>query len=58
MAELDTISGLHYEIMKRCYNEKSVMYKDYGAKGIKVCDEWHDRDAFKNGALKTDGKKV
>lgn len=48
MASLDTIGGLHYEMMRRCYNEKSVAYKDYGAKGIKVCDEWHDREVFRN----------
>lgn len=24
----------------RCYNEKSFKYKDYGAKGVKVCDRW------------------
>lgn len=47
MAKLDTISGLHYEMMRRCYNEKSVAYKDYGAKGIKVCEEWHDREVFR-----------
>lgn len=47
MASLDTIGGLHYEMMKRCYNEKSVAYKDYGAKGIKVCEEWHDREVFR-----------
>lgn len=47
MANLDTIGGLHYEMMKRCYNEKSVAYKDYGAKGIKVCEEWHDREVFR-----------
>lgn len=28
-------------IMKqRCYNENVASYKYYGAKGIKVCDEW------------------
>lgn len=47
MASLDTIGGLHYEMMRRCYNEKSVAYKDYGAKGIKVCEEWHDREVFR-----------
>ena len=47
MANLDTIGGLHYEMMKRCYNEKSVAYKDYGAKGIKVCEEWNDREVFR-----------
>ena len=27
---------------KRCYNEKSTSYRFYGAKGIRVCDEWKD----------------
>lgn len=47
MADLNTIGGLHYEMMRRCYNEKSVAYKEYGAKGIKVCEEWHNRDNFR-----------
>lgn len=25
---------------KRCYNENDVSYKNYGGKGITVCDEW------------------
>ena len=40
---------------KRCYNPNSPNYKYYGAKGIKICDEWkndfkvfHDW-AFANG---------
>ena len=41
------LGHLHYKMMSRCYREKDVMYKDYGAKGIKVCDEWHDRETFK-----------
>lgn len=51
MASLDSIGGIHYEMMRRCYNEKSVAYKDYGAKGIVVCQEWHDRDNFRKWAL-------
>lgn len=51
MADLNSLSGLHYEMMKRCYNEKSVMYSCYGAKGIKVCEEWHDRDTFKKWCM-------
>ena len=50
MASLETIGGIHYEMMKRCYNEKSVMYSSYGEKGIKVCEEWHDRNNFKKWA--------
>ena len=40
------LGHLHYKMMSRCYREKDVMYKDYGAKGIKVCNEWHDRPTF------------
>ena len=47
MASLDTIGGLHYEMMRRCYNPKSIAFKSYGAKGIKVCEEWHNRDNFR-----------
>jgi len=25
---------------QRCYNKKCKAYKDYGGRGIKVCDEW------------------
>jgi hypothetical protein len=37
----------------RCYWEKAINYKDYGAKGVKVCDEWKDDfRAFQDWALK------
>jgi hypothetical protein len=29
-------------IMDRCYNPNVKAYKDYGGRGIKVCDRWHD----------------
>lgn len=51
MAGLESIGGIHYEMMRRCYAEGSVSYKDYGAKGIKVCSEWHDRETFRKWAL-------
>lgn len=28
-------------MMTRCYNEKAKSFKDYGGRGIKVCDGWH-----------------
>lgn len=32
---------------KRCYNKNVNNYKDYGGRGIKICDEWlHDFQAF------------
>ena len=30
-------------IKKRCNNPRSNAYKNYGGRGIKVCDEWGDR---------------
>ena len=26
----------------RCYNENNTSYKDYGGRGISICDEWKD----------------
>lgn len=31
----------------RCYNKNSPAYKDYGGRGITICDEWlNDFNAF------------
>jgi len=33
----------HARIIQRCTNPTHVSYKNYGARGIKICDEWrHD----------------
>lgn len=37
----------------RCYNKKEKAYKDYGGRGIQICDEWrHDFVSFYNWAIK------
>lgn len=45
-------------MLNRCHDQKSDNYKNYGARGIYVCDEWRDRKsglvsfaswAFSNG---------
>jgi hypothetical protein len=37
---------------KRCYSTKFREYKNYGGKGIIVCDEWKNNfEAFRNWAL-------
>ena len=33
-------TNVYTNMKARCHNEKYHRYKDYGAKGIKVCDEW------------------
>ena len=39
-------------IKKRCYCSTSKTYKDYGGRGIKMCDEWRDDyNSFKSWAL-------
>lgn len=32
--------GIYNGIKKRCYKESEPRYKDYGGRGISVCDEW------------------
>ena len=34
------------DMKRRCYNTKDKFYKDYGGRGIKICEEWMDK---KNG---------
>lgn len=36
---------------QRCFNKKIKSYKYYGAKGIRVCDEWLDFSIFKQWSL-------
>lgn len=36
---------------KRCENSNHKDYRWYGAKGVSVCDEWHDYRAFKKWAM-------
>ena len=44
--------GYHYlygcwsDMKQRCYNQKNKHYKDYGGRGIKVCDRWLESFLF------------
>lgn len=35
----------------RCFNERHKSFKDYGAKGIAVCEDWKHFEPFKEWAL-------
>lgn len=41
------LDNMYYNMKMRCYNKNDDFYKDYGARGIKICDEWlNDRTKF------------
>ena len=47
MANLNTIYGIYYDMKKRCYDKKYLLYDTYGAKGVRICSEWlNDRGKF------------
>lgn len=33
-------------MIKRCYHKTHIYYKNYGGRGIKVCDPWHTFENF------------
>lgn len=37
---------MHRSMINRCYSKGCSGYKNYGEKGIYVCDRWHDLDNF------------
>lgn len=37
-------------IKGRCFNPKNTAFKDYGGRGITLCEEWHDFKVFKEWA--------
>jgi hypothetical protein len=39
------------QMKDRCYNQNNNGYKDYGGRGIKVCNEWHNSTNFFEWAL-------
>lgn len=53
----DSFKRLYFvwnDMKARCYNPNDVSYKNYGGRGIVVCDEWRtDYAAFKEWAYKT-----
>ena len=38
------ISEIFRSIKKRCYYPKHIQYRSYGERGIKLCEEWNDRE--------------
>jgi hypothetical protein len=38
-------------MLRRCEHPTHPQFKDWGGRGITVCDEWHDLDTFRTWAL-------
>lgn len=36
------LKSIYYKMINRCYNIKNDRYKDYGARGITICEEWKE----------------
>lgn len=52
------LNGCYRCMMARCYNPKSGEYKRYGARGVRVCDEWRDSyQSFLDWALNSGWQK-
>ena len=46
------LKSIKKDIKKRCYNKNTSRYKDYGGRGITICDDWlNDRMAFYNWSM-------
>lgn len=44
--------NIYYSMKKRCYNEHDPHFKYWGARGIKICDEWlNSFENFYNWAI-------
>lgn len=44
---------IYYNMLGRCYNSNVPSYKNYGARGITVCDEWkEDFKKFREWSIK------
>lgn len=45
------LNAIWRSMRRRCNNQSSASYQRYGAKGIHVCEEWNDFEAFYNWAV-------
>lgn len=46
-----------HNMRQRCLNEKSISFKNYGARGIKICERWASFDNFAQDMGEKPGKE-
>jgi hypothetical protein len=56
MGEDAKLYRLCLNALERCHNENHAAYKNYGARGIFVCQEWHDIAEFVIGVFNEIGR--
>ena len=42
-------------MLERCYSKNVASYKNYGGRGVTVCDRWHNFSLFMEDVVKLDG---
>ena len=55
MGAYSRLSRIYYGLKARCYNPKRKDYKDYGGRGIDICEEWLDKTIVLNSCRSTKG---
>lgn len=48
MNNKERLYSIFHNMKSRCYLKTFAKYKYYGARGIKICDEWLGKNGFKN----------
>lgn len=46
---LTRLNDIFRNMKRRCYNPKNKQFKDYGGRGIKLCDKWNNREIVNLG---------
>lgn len=47
------VYNVHHGMLNRCYNKDNKSYKNYGGRGIYVCEEWHDLSNFHEWSIQS-----
>jgi hypothetical protein len=45
---------IFHDMHSRCMNKKNSGYKNYGGRGIKICEQWRDFTVFRSWALENE----
>lgn len=56
-ADNKILFGMWQTMKGRCENPKRSNYHNYGGRGIRVCEEWHEASSFVKWALENGYKK-